>query len=89
MLLVVHHQTAPLRKTLPAYVAHVRPLPRVGKFMDPERGRPGESFRAERALIRFLPGVPPAVKLESVVGREFLAAFRAQEHLGVQIQVAP
>lgn len=88
MLLVMHHQTAPLRETLAAYVAHVRPLPRVCKFVNPERGRPGESFRAEGALIRFLPGVPPAVKLEGVVGREFLAAFRAQEHLGVQIQVA-
>lgn len=88
MLLVMHHQAAPLRKALAAYVAHVRPLPGVGEFVDPERGRPGESFRAERALVRFLPSVPPAVKLEGVVGREFLAAFRAQEHLGVEVQVA-
>lgn len=88
MLLVVHHQAAPLRETLPAYVAHVRPLPCVGQFMDPERGRPGESFRAKRALIRLLARVPPAVELQRVVGREFLAAFRAQEHLRVEIQVA-
>lgn len=84
----MRHHAAPLSEAPPAQIAHVRPLARVREFVHPERRRSGESLRADRALVRSLARVPPCVKLQSVVGRELLAALGAQERLRVQANVA-
>ncbi|CAD1472130.1 unnamed protein product, partial [Heterotrigona itama] len=84
----MRHHTAPLSEATPAQIAHVRPLARVRQFVHPERRRSGESLQADRALVRSLARVPPCVKLQSVVGRELVAALGAQERLRVQANVA-
>lgn len=81
------HHAAPLSEVPAAEIAHVRPRARVRQLVHPERRRSDESLRADRALVRSLARVLPQVNLQSVVGRELLAALGAHVRLRVQVHV--
>lgn len=71
------HESAALRESPAADVAHVRLLVGVDELVDPELGGHGERLQANAALVRPFAGVRACVHLQRVIGLEVLAALRA------------
>lgn len=87
MLPAMQHHGRSLREALPADVANVRPFADVRQQMDLLRAQTPECLPANRAQIRFLPGMSPQMLGEAVFALELHTALLANVFDLVQFHV--